>query len=313
MQSISQWWIWAGFIIFIVIILFLDLFLFGGKKASRVSMKESLNWVIIWVSLALLFNLLLWIYLTHRVGSHIANQKALEFFTGYLIEWSLSIDNMFVFISIFNYFKVPFEYQRRVLLYGVLSAIVMRLTIIVIGVYLVKKFHWILYLFGIVLIYTGIKMLVFSDEKTDFNNNPIIRFIRKHLRVTEEYHLERFFVRLNNVYYVTPLFMVLAFIEISDLIFALDSIPVIFGITEDPFIIFTSNIFAILGLRSLYFLLANMTNMFYYLKQGIALILIFIGFKMLIAWWFKLTILYALTVVIFILIASIMLSIFKKN
>jgi tellurite resistance protein TerC len=220
---------------------------------------------------------------------------------------------MFVFISIFNYFKVPYEYQRRVLLYGVLSAIVMRLIIIVMGVYLVKKFHWILYLFGILLIYTGIKMLVSANQKFDLGKNRILNFLLKHFRFTKEYYCEKFFVKLTDGFYATPLFLVLIFIEACDLIFSLDSIPAIFGITEDPFIIFSSNIFAILGLRSLYFLLANMNTLFYYLKHGVALILIFIGIKLLIAYWFKMTIFYALGIIILILISSIIISVIKKS
>lgn len=313
MQSINEWWLWIGFFIFILAMLAIDIFLLGGKKAHRVSTRESLSWVIVWIALALMFNFLLWRYLTHSVGSVIANQKAFEFFTGYLIELSLSIDNMFIFIMIFNYFAVPAEYQRRVLLYGVLGAIVMRLTMILLGVLLVSKFHWILYLFGILLVFTGIKMLIFANEKVDLDKNPVLNWMRNHLRVTKTIHDEQFVVRINKLFYVTPLFLVLILIEVSDLIFALDSIPAIFAITEDPFIIFTSNIFAILGLRALYFLLANITDRFYFLKYGIAIILIFIGFKMLMAYWFKVPIVVALGIVAVILIASISLSLIKTS
>lgn len=311
MESISEWWLWAGFFVFILVMLAVDIFLLGGKKAHRVSTRESLCWVIVWMSLACMFNLLLWQYLTHTAGSVIANQKALEFFTGYLIEFSLSVDNMFIFIMIFTYFAVSAEYQRRILLYGVLGAIVMRLMMILLGVFLVSRFHWILYIFGLLLVITGIKMLLFANEKPDFSTNPIFYWIRKHVRVTETIHNEKFFVRKNKLLYITPLFLVLIFIETSDLIFALDSIPAIFAITDDPFIIFTSNIFAILGLRSLYFLLANIADRFYLLKYGIALILIFIGCKMLMAYWFTIPVLLALSVVAIILLVSILVSLIK--
>jgi tellurite resistance protein TerC len=254
------------------------------------------------------FNLLLWKYLTYTTSPTIANQKAMEFFTGYLIELSLSVDNMFIFIMIFSYFAIPAEYQRRVLLYGVLGAIIMRLVMILIGVILVTKFHWILYLFGLLLFITGIKMLIFANAKLDLQQSPVLRWMRKHLRITETLYEEKFILYQNKLLYVTPLLLVLVLIEMSDLIFALDSIPAIFAITEDPFIIFTSNIFAILGLRALYFFLANIAERFYFLKYGIALILIFIGFKMIIAYWLKIPIYAALGVVAAILIASIIIS-----
>lgn len=311
MESISEWWLWAGFFVFIFVMLAVDIFLLGGKKVHRVSTRESLSWVTVWVTLALMFNLLLWQYLTHTAGSAIANQKAMEFFTGYLIEFSLSVDNMFIFIMIFSYFAVPPEYQRRILLYGVLGAIVMRLMMILFGVLLVMKFHWILYLFGLLLVITGIKMLIFAEEKPDLGKNPIYNCMRRYLRVTDKIYGEQFVVRKNKLLYVTPLFLVLILIESSDLIFALDSIPAIFAITDDPFIIFTSNIFAILGLRSLYFLLANIADRFYLLKYGIAVILIFIGCKMLLAYWFKVPIFIALSVVAIILIVSMLLSLIK--
>lgn len=312
-QSVSEWWLWTAFFAFILAMLALDMFVFGGKKAHRVSTKESLSWVIVWATLALLFNFLLWRYLLHTTSSNIANQKALEFLTGYLIELSLSVDNMFIFIMIFNYFCIPPEFQRRVLLYGVLGAIVMRLIMILLGVILVSKFHWILYIFGLLLVVTGIKMLMFSHENPDLENNLVLVWMRNNLRVTNALHGEQFFVRQNRLLYVTPLFLVLLLIEFSDLIFALDSVPAIFTITEDPFIIFTSNIFAILGLRSLYFLLANTADRFHYLKYGIALILIFIGFKMLMGYWFKVPIGIALGIVALVLIGSILFSVFKTR
>jgi len=310
MTTISEWWMWVGFFIFVLIMLAVDLFLLGGKKAHRVSTKEAASWVIVWVVLALTFNLLLWWYLSHTAGQVIANEKALEFLTGYLIEESLSIDNMFIFVMIFSYFAVPAEYQRRVLLFGVLGAIVMRLLMILLGVLIVSKFHWILYIFGAFLVITGIKMFIFANQKPDLDKNPALSWMRKHLRITERFHGEKFFVQQNKLLYVTPLFIVLVLIELSDLIFAIDSIPAIFSVTEDPFIVFTSNIFAILGLRALYFLVANMTDRFHLLKYGLAFILVFVGCKMLIAYWFHIPVFIALGVVAFTLLLCIILSVY---
>lgn len=313
MTTISEWWMWVGFFVFVLIMLAVDMFLLGGKKAHRVSTREALGWVIVWVTLALTFNLLLWWYLIHTAGHVVANEKALEFLTGYLIEESLSVDNMFIFVMIFNYFAVPAEYQRRVLLFGVLGAIVMRLVMILLGVWAVAHFHWILYIFGIFLMITGVKMFIFANKKPDLDKNPVLRWMQNHLRITSEYHGEKFFIRQNRMLYVTPLFLVLILIEVSDLIFAVDSIPAIFSVTEDPFIVFTSNIFAILGLRALYFLIANMANRFHLLKYGLAFILVFVGFKMIIAHWFKIPVFIALGVVVITLVFCIVLSIYQTS
>jgi len=307
MQTIGTGWLWLGFSVFVLFVLAIDFFILGRQKSHRVSMRESLAWTVVWVSCALLFNFFLWVYLSHTQSLVLANQKALEFFTGYLIEESLSMDNLFVFIMIFGYFAVPHEYQRRVLLYGVLGAIVMRLVMILLGTWLVMKIHWILYLFGLFLVVTGVKML-FVKDKEDLATNPLLIWLRKHLHVTEKFHEEHFFVRQNGKWYATPLFLVLVLVEISDLIFALDSIPAIFAVTQDPFIVFTSNIFAILGLRALYFLLARMAARFHLLKFGIALMLTFIGVKMLIEPWFKIPIVTALSVLVAILVTSATLS-----
>ncbi|AHE66287.1 integral membrane protein, TerC family [Legionella oakridgensis ATCC 33761 = DSM 21215] len=210
----------------------------------------------------------------------------------------------------FHYFAVPLEYQRRVLLFGVLGAIVMRLMFILLGVWLVSQFHWILYLFGIFLVITGIKMFLFASKEPDLAKNPVLRWMRRYLRITKELHQEKLFIRIKQVLHVTPLLLVLVLIETSDLIFALDSIPAIFAVTEDPFIILTSNIFAILGLRALYFLLANMVERFYLLKYGLAFILVFIGSKMLIAYWVNIPVLIALSVVVMTLVTCMVLSIF---
>lgn len=312
MATISEWWMWIGFSGFIVMMLAIDLCLLGGGRSHRVSTKEALSWSIAWFCLALLFNLLLWLYLTKHSGPMIANEKALEFFTGYLIEKSLSVDNVFVFLMIFNYFSIPAEYQRRVLIYGIIGAIIMRLILIFAGLWVITHFHWILYVFGVFLMVTGIKMFIFADKKPDLAKNPIVLWVRGHCRVTDNLHGEKFFIKQNNLIYMTPLFLVLILIEFTDLIFAVDSIPAIFSITEDPFIVFTSNIFAIMGLRALYFLLKNMDTRFHLLKYGLAIILMFVGFKMLLAYWIKIPVGISLAIVATILATSILLSMYAS-
>ncbi|MDQ5889424.1 MAG: hypothetical protein RL210_2536 [Pseudomonadota bacterium] len=307
-ESVGNGWMWAGFIVFVLAMLAVDIFALGGKNAHRVSVKEALGWSIVWVSLALLFNAGLWWYLDVNVGREVANTKALEFLSGYLIEKSLSVDNIFVFLMVFSYFAVPPEYQRRVLLYGILGALVMRAIMILLGVWLVTQFSWVLYVFGAFLVITGVKMLIFADHEPDLEKNPILRWLRGHLRITKDYEGERFFTIRNGVRYVTPLFLVLILIEATDLVFAVDSIPAIFAITTDPFIVFTSNIFAIMGLRALYFLLADMADRFHLLKYGLALVLIFVGGKMLAAYWFHLPVQYSLAIVGTIIFGSIVLS-----
>jgi len=299
---------WAGFIAFVLAMLALDLFVLGGNKAHRVSVKEAGGWVVAWVTLALSFGALLWWYLDGSLGREVANRKALEFVTGYLIEQSLSVDNMFVFVMLFTYFAVPPELQRRVLLYGVLGAIVMRAGMILAGVWLVQEFAWILYVFGAFLVITGIKMLVFANKQPDLERNPLLRWLRGHMRITAGFHGESFFVRQQGLLYATPMFLVLVMIEISDLVFAVDSIPAIFAITSDPFIIFTSNTFAIMGLRALYFLLADMADRFHLLKYGLAIVLVFIGGKMLAMPWFHMPVQWSLSIVGSIIALSVVLS-----
>jgi tellurite resistance protein TerC len=293
----------------------LDLFVFGGNKAHKVSVKEAGIWSLVWVSMALLFNAGLWWYLKGSVGSEIADQKALEFFSGYLIEKALSVDNVFVFLLIFTAFQVPQQYQRRVLIYGVLGAIIMRAIMISAGAWVVSEFSWVLYLFGAFLLFTGIRMLVAVDAEPDVVNNPILKFARKHLKVSDGDHGEKFFVRINGVRYVTPLFLVLILIEVTDLVFAVDSIPAIFAITTDPFIVFTSNMFAILGLRALYFLLVDVADRFHLLKYGLAMVLTFIGVKMLIMPWYHVPVQASLTVVAVLIAGSCIASVFitKKD
>lgn len=312
MTSIATWWMWAGFLSFIFLMIGIDLFVFN-KESHRVSIREATSWVIVWVVCALIFNLLLWFYLKNHYGNDLANTKALEFLTGYIIEQSLSVDNMFVFIMIFNHFAVPQQYQQRVLLYGVLSAIVMRFFMIVGGTWLVNQIHWVIYIFGAFLLLTGIRMLFPEDRNKDLSKNILLRWIRKHIRLTEHYDKEHFFIKKNQLWYATPLFVVLIMIEVSDLIFALDSIPAIFAITQDNFIIFTSNVFAILGLRALYFMLSHMADRFYLLKYGVGILLAFIGTKMLLSIWFVIPIFVALSVVVTILVTTVILSLLLRK
>jgi len=299
---------WAVFIAFVLVMLALDLFVFGGRKAHKVSVKEAAAWSLVWVSLALLFNAGLWWYLHGTVGPEVAERKALEFFTGYLIEKSLSVDNVFVFLMIFSAFHVAAEHQRRVLIYGVLGAIVMRAIMILAGAWLVREFSWVLYIFGAFLVITGVRMLVMAEKEPDLEKNPVLRFARRHLRISPGYNGEKFTVVKNGVRYFTPLFLVLILIEASDLVFAVDSIPAIFAITTDPFIVFTSNIFAILGLRALYFLMADVADRFHLLKYGLALVLAFIGTKMLIAPWYHMPVAASLTVVAVLIGGSVIAS-----
>ena len=309
-ESIASGPMWAIFVGFVLVMLALDLFVFGGNKAHKVGVKEAAAWSLVWVSLALLFNGGLWWYLQGTVGPEIAGQKALEFFSGYLIEKALSVDNVFVFLLIFSAFQVPQEYQRRVLIYGVLGAIVMRAVMIGAGAWVVSEFSWVLYLFGAFLLFTGIRMLVAVDSKPDVANNPVLRFARRHLRVADGDHGNRFFVTEQGLRCVTPLFLVLVLIEVTDLVFAVDSIPAIFAITTDPFIVFTSIMFAILGLRALYFLLVDVADRFHLLKYGLAMVLTFIGTKMLILPWYHVPVQASLTIVAVLIAGSCVASVF---
>ena len=310
LESIASAPMWAGFIAFVVLMLALDLFVFGGNKAHKVGVKEAAIWSLVWVSMAMIFNGGLWWYLNGTAGPEIANQKALEFFSGYLIEKALSVDNVFVFLLIFSAFQVPIQYQRRVLIYGVFGAIVMRAVMILAGAWVVSEFSWVLYLFGAFLLVTGVRMLVAADSEPDVANNPVLRFARRHLRVADGDHGEKFMVMKGGLRYVTPLFLVLILIEVTDLIFAVDSIPAIFAITTDPFIVFTSNLFAILGLRALYFLLVDVADRFHLLKFGLAMVLVFIGAKMLIMPWYHVPVEASLLVVAVLIVSSCLASVF---
>ncbi|MDB5962832.1 MAG: hypothetical protein JWP59_4126 [Massilia sp.] len=309
LDSIASAPMWAGFIAFIVLMLALDLFVFGGNKAHKVSVKEAGIWSLVWVAMALLFNGGLWWYLRETATPAIADAKALEFFSGYLIEKALSVDNVFVFLLIFTAFQVPREYQRRVLIYGVLGAIAMRAVMILAGAWVVSEFSWVLYLFGAFLLFTGIRMMVAADAEPDVANNWVMRMARRHLRVAEGNHGEQFFLMKDGVRYVTPLFLVLILIEATDLVFAVDSIPAIFAITTDPFIVFTSNLFAIMGLRALYFLLVDVADRFHLLKYGLAMVLAFIGVKMLIMPWYHVPVQASLTVVAVLIVVSCVASV----
>jgi tellurite resistance protein TerC len=318
METIGTWWMWAGFFAIVLVMLAIDLFIVGGGKEHRVSFREAATWSCIWIGVSLAFAGALWWYLDGAFGREIANQKALEYVTGYLIEKSLAVDNVFVWLILFSFFAIPLELQKRVLVLGVLGAIVMRTVMIFAGVWLITQFHWLLYVFGAFLLITGIKMWWFAEQKPDLANNPVIRWIKQHMKVSDTLHGERFFVMKKDatgklVRYATPLFLVLILVELSDLIFAVDSIPAIFAITTDPFIVLTSNVFAILGLRAMYFLLADMADRFSLLKYGLALVLIFIGVKMLLIDLFKIPVLFSLGVVASIIATSIVLSLRKSE
>lgn len=308
MELLGTWWMWSGFAVLVITLLLVDLLLVGGGKQHKVSLKEAAIWSLVWIGVALAFNGAIWWYLDAQAGRELANQKALEFFTGYLIEKALAVDNLFVWLMLFGYFAIPAELQRRVLLYGVLGAILMRTGMIFGGSWLISQFHWVLYLFGAFLVLTGAKMLWMADKEPDLANNPLLKWLRRHLKVTEHLEEEKFFVIKQGVRYATPLFLVLILVEISDVIFAVDSIPAIFAITTDPFIVLTSNIFAIMGLRAMYFLLADFADRFVLLKYGLALILLFIGTKMLLIDIYKIPIAVSLGVVAVILIGSMLLS-----
>ncbi|MEA4936169.1 putative membrane-bound redox modulator Alx [bioreactor metagenome] len=292
-------YVWIAFIAFIILLLGLDLGLFH-RKSHEVKIREALIWSGVWISLALVFN--------YGVYYFMGKEKALEFLTGYLIEKSLSIDNLFVFIMLFTFFDVKPQYQHKVLFWGIIGALVLRAIFIFAGVALISKFHWIIFVFGGFLVFTGIKMLFHKEEKIEPDKNILVRLFKKFFPVTEKMHDGKFFVKINAKTFATPLFVVLLVVEFTDLIFAVDSIPAILAVSTDTFIIFTSNVFAILGLRALYFALAGITKYFYYLKYGLSAILVFVGVKMIIADIYKIPIFYSLLTITGILIVSILFS-----
>ena len=296
--------LWISFNAFILLMLALDLGVFQ-RKTHAVSVKEALIWSAVWIALAMAFN----VFVYYDFGK----QKAIEFLTGYILEKSLSVDNIFVFVLLFGYFKVPSEYQHKVLFWGVIGALILRAILIAVGAIMIEKFHWIIYIFGAFLVFTGFKMANQKDEDIHPEDNFLIRFFKKIFPVTHDYHGEKFFVHIDNKKFATPLFIVLLAIEFTDLVFAFDSIPAIFAVTSDPFIVYTSNIFAILGLRSLYFALAGVIHKFHYLKVGLSMILIFIGMKMLIMDIYKVPTAYSLGVIAIVLTASVVLSLIKPK
>jgi len=297
-------WFWVFFNVFVLLMLTLDLGVFN-KKLHVISTKEALTWSAVWISLALCFNA----FIYFEFGS----TKALEFFTGYVIEKALSVDNIFIFVLIFSYFRIPAIYQHKVLFWGIIGALIMRVIFIFAGVALLEKFHWSIYFFGAILVYTGIRMLIKKERKITPDKNPVIKFFKKIVPTTHELHGDKFFVRLDHKSFATPLFVVLIIIELSDVIFAVDSIPAVLAVTHDQFIVYTSNVFAILGLRSLYFALANIIERFKYLSVGLAIILVFVGMKMVIVDVFHIPILTSLLIIVSILTASIWFSLYKTK
>lgn len=307
-------WLWVGFNVFVLAMLALDLGVFH-RKSHAVSGREALTWSLVWISLSLVFNVIIYFFWDRMMpGSSYTNREAaLAFLTGYLIEKSLSVDNIFVFILIFSFFAVPAAYQHRVLFWGILGALIMRGALIAVGATLLKEFHWIIYVFGAFLIFTGIRMWFHKDGEVHPDKNPVVKFFRKFMPVTETFEKDKFFVRRAGTLMATPLFLILLIVESTDLVFAVDSIPAIFAVTTEPFIVYTSNVFAILGLRALYFLLANVMDKFQYLKLGLAAVLTFVGTKMVIVDFYHVPVGVSLLVVAGILTISILASLWKAR
>lgn len=296
----NQVLLWVVFSVGVLGLLALDLGVFH-RKSHVVKIREALLWSAVWISLALAFNV--FVYFSRGSG------PALEFLAGYLIEEALSVDNLFIFLLIFSYFRVPSSFQHKVLFWGILGALIMRAVFIVAGIALIQKFHWIIYVFGIFLIITGIRMVSQQDKEIHPEKNPVLRLFRRLMPVTEKYEGDRFFVLRNGRRFATPLFIVLLMVETTDVIFAVDSIPAIFAITRDPFIVYTSNVFAILGLRSIYFALAGLMQLFHYLNYGLCFILVFVGIKMLTGEFYKIPVGVALGTIVAILAGSILASV----
>ncbi len=307
-------WLFVGFNAFIILMLALDLGVFH-RKSHAVSIKEALGWSIAWIAMSLAFNAVIYFFWDSLVphSALSSSEAALAFFTGYIIEKSLSVDNIFVFVLIFSYFSVPAQYQHRVLFWGILGALLMRGVLIGVGAALLEQFHWIIYVFGGFLIYTGIKMFTQESIKVEPEKNPLVKFFRKRFPITEGYEGDKFFVRRAGKLMATPLFLVLLIIESTDLVFAVDSIPAIFAVTKDPFIVYTSNVCAILGLRALYFLLANVVEKFHYLSTGLAIVLIFVGAKMLLDTVYEIPMTVSLGVVFVVLTTSIVASLIRDR
>ncbi|EIW9271104.1 membrane protein [Klebsiella variicola] len=308
MNTVGTPLLWGGFAVVVAIMLAIDLLLQGRRGSHSMTMKQAAGWSILWVTLSLLFNAAFWWYLVQTQGRAVADPQALAFLTGYLIEKALAVDNVFVWLMLFSYFAVPPALQRRVLVYGVLGAIVLRTIMIFAGSWLISQFDWLLYVFGAFLLFTGVKMALAKEDDSGIGDKPLVRWIRSHLRMTDKIESERFFTRKNGVLFATPLLLVLILVELSDVIFAVDSIPAIFAVTTDPFIVLTSNLFAILGLRAMYFLLAGVAERFSMLKYGLSVILVFIGMKMLIVDFYHIPVAISLGVVGGILAVTLLIN-----
>ncbi|WP_144373548.1 TerC family protein [Vogesella urethralis] len=305
--------LYAGFTLLVVLLLAADFLLLRTQGNHKVTVKEAAWWSVVWFAAAATFGAWFWWYLNGQFGSAVANQKTLEYATGYLIEKGLAIENVFVWITIFTYFAIPPEFQKRVLLWGVVGAILMRAVLIYLGAVLIQQFDWIFYVFGLFLVVTGIKMFMFTGKQSDLGSNPLLRWLRQRVPLTDTLHGERFVVLERGVKMFTPLFVVLVLVEVSDLIFAIDSIPAIFAVTKDPFIVFTANTFAILGLRAMYFLLADISDRFHLLGYGLAVIVTLVGVKMLLMDVYKVPILWMLGTVAVILTVSIVASLLSPR
>lgn len=309
METVAPLWLWLAFVGIVLASLFVDFVVLSKQGSHVVGVKEAINWSLVWVALSLMFNGLLWWAVRDTTGSTaLANEKSLEFLTGYLIEKSLAVDNIFVFLLIFTYFAVPPTFQKRVLMIGVVGAIVLRTVMILVGGWLLAQFHWILYLFGAFLVLTGVKMWWAAGKESDLEDNPALRLLRKLLPVSQHYDGEKFWTVENGKKIATPLLMVVALVGLTDVIFAVDSIPAIFAITQDPFIVLTSNVFAILGLRAMFFLLQAAASRFHLLNYGLAVILVFIGTKMMLIDIFKIPVVVSLGVVLGILAITMVWS-----
>lgn len=308
MDTIAPTWLWIFFVASVLVALFVDFVVLRKQGAHSVGVKEALNWSLIWVALSFAFNGLFWWAVAQDHGNAVANTKSMEFLTGYLIEKSLAVDNIFVFLMIFTYFAVPPAFQKRVLMIGIIGAIVLRTAMILVGSWLISEFHWVMYVFGAFLLITGIKMWWAAGQEPDLESNPALKMLRRVLPVSKGFDGERFFTVENGKRIATPLLLVIGLVALTDVIFAVDSIPAIFAITTDPFIVLTSNIFAILGLRAMYFLLAAVAAKFHLLSYGLAVILVFIGTKMLLIDVYKIPVLVSLGVVVGILAITMIWS-----
>jgi tellurite resistance protein TerC len=308
MMSTGTPLMWTLFVLFVLAALAVDFFAMERQGAHKVTMKEATIWSLVWVAVSFVFVGWLWWYLGGARGDGIASAKALEFVTGYLVEKALAVDNIFVFLMVFTYFAVPAEYQKRVLMFGILGALVLRAIMILVGAWLIARFHWILYFFGAFLVFTGVKMWLATGHEPDLEANPALKWIRRHMKISPDYDGEKFFTVRDGVKLATPLFVVIILIGIVDVVFAVDSIPAIFAITTDPFIVLTSNVFAILGLRAMYFLLAGMHEKFHLLSYGLAIVLVFIGTKMLLIDIYKIPVAWSLLFTVAVLALTMILS-----